>query len=35
MAYKPAFHVYIATLDSFFYAYSALADSFVIISLFS
>ena len=27
-AHKPAFHIYRATLESFFYAYSANADSF-------
>ena len=32
-AYKPAFHIYRAILESFFYAYSAIVDSFVIVSL--
>jgi len=34
MARKPAFHVYSAMLDVFFYAYSAIVDSFVIVSFF-
>jgi len=34
MAYNPVFHAYIATLDLFFYASSAIVDSFVIVSLF-
>jgi len=29
MAYKPAFHAYIAILNIFFYAYGAIVDSFV------
>jgi len=33
-AYKPAFHIYRAILESFFYAYSAIVDSFVIVSFF-
>jgi len=32
--YKPAFHIYIATLQSFFYAYRAIVDSFVTVSFF-
>jgi len=34
MAYKPIFHAHIATRDVFFYASSAIVDSFVIISFF-
>jgi len=34
MANKAAFHAYCAILTSFFYAYSAIVDSFVIVSLF-
>jgi len=33
-AYKPAFHVCNAILESFFYAYRAIVDSFVIVSFF-
>jgi len=33
-AYKPTFHIYRAILESFFYAYSAIVDSFVIVSFF-
>ena len=33
-AYKPALHIYGAILESFFYAYSAIVDSFVIVSFF-
>jgi len=33
-AYKPSFRIYTAILESFFYAYSAIVDSFVIISFF-
>jgi len=33
-AYKPAFHTYRAILESFFYAYSAIVDSFLIVSFF-
>jgi len=31
-AYKPAFHIYRAILEILFYAYSAIVDSFVIVS---
>jgi len=34
MAYKPAFHAYSPILDSLFYPYSAIVDSFVIVSFF-
>jgi len=34
MAYRPAFHAYSNILHSFFYAYSAIADGFVIVSFF-
>ena len=34
MTYTQAFHVCDAVLNSFFYAYSATADSLVIVSLF-
>ena len=34
MTYKPAFHAYSAILDSFFYAYCGMVDSFVIVPLF-
>jgi len=33
-AYKPAFHIYRAILESFFNAYSTIVDSFVIVSFF-
>jgi len=33
-AYKPAFHIYRAILESFFNGYSAIVDSFVIVSFF-
>jgi len=33
-AYKPDFHIYRAILESFFYAYSAIVDSFVTVSFF-
>jgi len=33
MAYKPAFHVHSALLDSFFHAYSAIVDSFTAVFL--
>ena len=33
MAYKPAFHAHTAILDSFFYAYSVILNSFVIVFL--
>ena len=33
-AYKPVFHIYRAILESFFYAYSAIVDNFVIVSFF-
>jgi len=32
MSYKPAFHANNAIPDSFFYAYSAIVDSFAIVS---
>jgi len=32
--YKPAFHIYRATLESFFYAYRAIVDSLVTVSFF-
>jgi len=31
-AHKPAFHMYRTILESFVYAYSAIVDSFVIVS---
>jgi len=34
MGCKPAFHACSATLDSFFYAYSAIMNSFVTVSVF-
>jgi len=34
MAYKQALHAYSAVQDSFFYAYSAIVDSSVIVSFF-
>jgi len=34
MAYKPTFHAYCSILSSFFYGYSAIVDSFVIVSFF-
>ena len=33
-AYKPAFHIYRAFLENFFYAYGATVDNFVIVSFF-
>ena len=33
-AYKPAFHIYRAILESFFYAYGAIVVNFVIVSFF-
>jgi len=33
-ACKPAFHICRAILESFFYAYSAIVDSFVMVSFF-
>jgi len=33
VVYKPAFHACSSILDSFFYAYSFILDSFVIVSL--
>jgi len=33
-AYKPAFHSHRPILESFFYAYSAIVDSFAIVSFF-
>jgi len=33
-AYKPAFHIYRAVPESFFYVHSATVDSFVIVSFF-
>jgi len=33
-AYKPTFHVCNAILESFFYGYRAIVDSFVIVSFF-
>jgi len=33
-AYKPAIHIYRAILESFLYTYSAVVDSFVIVSFF-
>jgi len=35
MAYNPAFHVYRAILNSSFYAYSAIVDSFVIVCFYA
>jgi len=34
MAYKSTFHAYSTILDSFFYGYSAIVDSVVIVSFF-
>jgi len=34
MAYKPAFHACSAILNSSFYAYSAIVDSFVIVCVY-
>jgi len=34
MVYKPGFHANSAILDSLFYAYGVIVDSFVIVSLF-
>jgi len=34
MAYKPAFNAQIAILDTFFYAYNAVVDSFTKVSFF-
>jgi len=34
MAYKQAFHAHSPMLDGFVYAYSAIVDSFVIVSFF-
>jgi len=34
MAYKQVFHDHSAILDSFFYAYRAIVNSFVIVSFF-
>ena len=34
MAYKQVFHACSAILDSFFYAYSAIVDSLVMVSFF-
>jgi len=34
VAYKPAFHIYRAILESFFYAYSAIVDNLAIVFFF-